>query len=552
MQDIKTQEQKTKLQKSRVPVDKIEKKSIVEKKAITKNPTMKKVQKTVPVSDAQKETTPKKERKACRRLKQLTKVVAFIVIFALIFGKLSEVFAFKNTTYEANNYYSFDYLYELPKDSLDVVYVGTSQYHMGITPLQIWKEYGITGAAFNAPQCRAWLAYYMIQEILKYQNPKVIVLDAAIPRGGESNLIANRRTISQFKFSTMKLQALYNCLDLEGSTIDEVLNTSLEFFAYHDAWDTLKKADFTDDVSSLSYQKGYLLTTTCTPYSEMDHEANQTPTLFIMDEKTTDYMGKIKTLCEEKGVDLMVVKLPSDMWNVTYAGIVGRWAEANDVTFLDLTQKQLQRQMHFDKETSYFDGNHMNRIGAETVSSYLGNYLTQHYQFDAHSQEIEDAWEADYETYESYRNVRIMQSTKDLAEFARLASNPNYIICLSIKDDATRGLTENEYEELQKFGLNMRFTERYRTSLTAVIDGGSVVTQKDGNMELSCEYKPYANCEIKVTSEGHDVGNSSSIVVNGKEYSKNKRGLNAVVYDKTTNEVICSTVFDTWLMENER
>lgn len=32
MQDIKTQEQKTKLQKNRVPVDKIEKKTIVEKK----------------------------------------------------------------------------------------------------------------------------------------------------------------------------------------------------------------------------------------------------------------------------------------------------------------------------------------------------------------------------------------------------------------------------------------------------------------------------------------------------------------------------------------
>lgn len=531
MQDIKIQEQNIKLQRTRVSTDRIEKKTI---------------------EDDLKDTSPKIERKIYTHFKRLTKAIVFVLILVLLLGQLGEIFAFKGNAYETNNYYDFDYLYDLPKDSLDVVYIGTSQYHMGITPLQIWKEYGITGASFNAPLCRARLSYYMIKEVLKYQNPKVIVLDAAVVRGGTDEEVVNRRTISQFKLSPLKFQALYNCLELKGKTIDEIINTAFQFFAYHDKWNQLGEKDFTGDSSSLAYQKGYLLTTDCTPYSEMDHEANQTPTLFTMDEKTTDYMGKIKTLCEEKGVDLMVVKLPSDMWNVTYAGIVGRWAEANDVTFLDLTQKQLQRQMHFDKETSYFDGNHMNRIGAETVSSYLGNYLTQHYQFDAHSQEIEDAWEADYETYESYRNVRIMQSTKDLAEFARLASNPNYIICLSIKDDATRGLTENEYEELQKFGLNMRFTERYRTSLTAVIDGGSVVTQKDGNMELSCEYKPYANCEIKVTSEGHDVGNSSSIVVNGKEYSKNKRGLNAVVYDKTTNEVVCSTVFDTWLMENER
>ena len=153
MQDIKTQEQKTKLQKNRVPVDKIEKKTIVEKKQ-----PMKKVQKEASTGDAQKEAIIKKERRACTHLNRLVKVAAFLLIFVLTFSKLSEVLAFKNASYEANNYYSFDYLYDLPKDSLDVVYVGTSQYHMGITPLEIWKEYGITGGSFNVAQCRAWMA----------------------------------------------------------------------------------------------------------------------------------------------------------------------------------------------------------------------------------------------------------------------------------------------------------------------------------------------------------------------------------------------------------
>ena len=233
MQDIKTQEQKTKLQKNRVPVDKIEKKTIVEKKQ-----PMKKVQKEASTGDAQKEAIIKKERRACTHLNRLVKVAAFLLIFVLTFSKLSEVLAFKNASYEANNYYSFDYLYDLPKDSLDVVYVGTSQYHMGITPLEIWKEYGITGGSFNVAQCRAWMAYYMIQEVLKYQNPKVIVLDAAVPRGGDNNIIASRRAINQFRFSLTKFQALYDCLELEGSTIDEMINKSFEFFSYHDTWDS--------------------------------------------------------------------------------------------------------------------------------------------------------------------------------------------------------------------------------------------------------------------------------------------------------------------------
>lgn len=55
-----------------------------------------------------------------------------------------------------------------------------------------------------------------------------------------------------------------------------------------------------------------------------------------------------------------------------------------------------------------------------------------------------------------------------------------------------------------------------------------------------------------MTSAGYSAGNKSSIVINGKEYSKNKRGLNIVVYDKTKDEVISSRIFDTWLMQDER
>lgn len=96
MQDIKTQEQKTKLQKNRVPVDKIEKKTIVEKKQ-----PMKKVQKEASTGDAQKEAIIKKERRACTHLNRLVKVAAFLLIFVLTFSKLSEVLAFKNASYEA-------------------------------------------------------------------------------------------------------------------------------------------------------------------------------------------------------------------------------------------------------------------------------------------------------------------------------------------------------------------------------------------------------------------------------------------------------------------
>ncbi len=493
----------------------------------------------------------KKKSNVKKHCGRLLKVVVFVLMIAIAAGNLGEVLAYKHYSYEASNYYSFDYLYDIPKNSLDVVYLGTSQFHMGITPLEIWEKYGITSGNFNASSCRAWLAYYMLEEILKYQNPKVVVVDAALIRGGENNLVGNRRILGQFRFSPLKLQALYDCLELEEKSIDEMLNISFEFFAYHDRWDSLTKFDFTNTELSHKYQKGYLLTTFCSPYSGMDHELDHTPTIFEMDKRTKSYMKKIKELCDEKNIEILVTKLPSEWWNTTYSEIVGDWVDENQVPFLNMTQKKILKKMNFDLETCYFDDNHLNYLGAEAASDYLGSYLTENYEFDEKSEKIEAAWDADYKKYEDYRSTYMLELANNLADFIELAKQPDYVICFSIKDEATQGLTDQELEELQSLGINIDFAQNYRGSMVAIVDNGETVIQNFGQKEQICEYHPYENLEIEMISKGYNAGNQSSIVINGQEYSKNLRGMNVVVYDKKKNEVICSSVFDTWTIEGE-
>lgn len=497
----------------------------------------------------------KKDSNVKRHCGRLLKAAVFILMIAIVAGNLGEVLAYKHDAYDANNYFDFDYLYDLPKDSLDVVYLGTSQFHMGITPLEIWNKYGITGASFTSSANRAWLAYYMLEEILKYQNPKVVVLDAAIIRGGNNNVVGNRRIISQFRFSPLKFEALYNCLELEGKSIDEMINISSEFFAYHDRWDSLTQYDFAGDVSSYAYQKGYLLTTSYTPHSDMDYEEYHTPVIFEIEDQTKVYMEKIKKLCDEKQIEIMVTKLPSEMWNPTYSEIVEGWSNENQALFLDMTQKKNLRKMNFDVERDYFDFNHVNYFGAELVSDYLGNYLTENYEFDEKSEKTKSAWDADYKKYEDYRLTCMIQSTTDFAEFIELSieleKQSNYIICFSIKDEATQGLNDQELEGMKRLGMDTDFAQNYRGSMVAIVDNGETVIQNFGQDEQNCEYHPCENLEIEMLSKGYNAGNESSITINGQEYSKNLRGMNVVVYDKKKNEVICSSVFDTWTKEGE-
>ena len=49
-----------------------------------------------------------------------------------------------------------------------------------------------------------------------------------------------------------------------------------------------------------------------------------------------------------------------------------------------------------------------------------------------------------------------------------------------------------------------------------------------------------------VVSAGYECGNECSIKIDGKEYGKNQRGLNIVVYNHVTKAVVDSVCFDTY------
>ena len=64
------------------------------------------------------------------------------------------------------------------KDTLDVIFLGSSHAYLGIQPMQLWEEYGIASYNLCSAEQPFWVSYYTIKEALKTQHPKVILLDA--------------------------------------------------------------------------------------------------------------------------------------------------------------------------------------------------------------------------------------------------------------------------------------------------------------------------------------------------------------------------------------
>lgn len=121
-----------------------------------------------------------------------------------------------------------------------------------------------------------------------------------------------------------------------------------------------------------------------------------------------------------------------------------------------------------------------------------------------------------------------------------------YTICVSIKD--TPGFSYRpEYNALmERLGFKIDLVDKHWHPYIAVMDGGEVIYEKIGETSEKLQYShDFSEYRLEIVSAGLKGGNISQIKINNKNFSKNMRGVNIVVIDKFSNNVVDSVNFDT-------
>lgn len=115
---------------------------------------------------------------------------------------------------------------------------------------------------------------------------------------------------------------------------------------------------------------------------------------------------------------------------------------------------------------------------------------------------------------------------------------------ISVRDGAAAALTAPLIEDMRALGIQTDLRGRAYNSFYAVVTADGVYEDVATDSALTREGTigdvPYA-----IASAGYWVGNYSSIMIDGVEYSKNARGMNIVVYDNRTGQVVDSVGFNT-------
>ena len=59
----------------------------------------------------------------------------------------------------------------------DVIFVGDCEVFSNVSPVTLWENYGITSYIRGSAQQLVWQSYYLLEEMLEYEKPKVVVFN---------------------------------------------------------------------------------------------------------------------------------------------------------------------------------------------------------------------------------------------------------------------------------------------------------------------------------------------------------------------------------------
>lgn len=260
---------------------------------------------------------------------------------------------------------------KLPKDSVDVVFVGNSHQFCTIDPDMLYEEYGISSYMLATSAQTVPMSYYAAMEAIELQHPEKIVFEVSYAPNDWKILTA----MAHCFFDGMpNCEAKWEAIkDLTG---DDRIYFYLPLGLYHSRWKDLTEADY--GIGNVTARGGvhYEETVLNTEIPLVAADEQQ-----AMPEEMEQYMDRLVALCEENDVELILYVAPfngmgdsegdrEDLFmRQRVFNYVGAYAEEKGLEFHNLFYEL--EELGLNNETDWMDRQHLNCYGQEKVTRYM-------------------------------------------------------------------------------------------------------------------------------------------------------------------------------------
>ena len=367
------------------------------------------------------------------RIRKLMRAICFCLLFVILFVFLSGAFIPRTGTTEDGMESRISKAYRgEPRDSIDTVFIGNSDIYRAISPVDLFHQTGITSAIAGRPNKQLSEVPGDIRDILRYQNPKTIVLEtdcmfsgtnpgfkkgispleaeaAKVDVAGQAPSKATNADVASQAPSKATNAPQQNIFDKCKALLQEgdsaflaALNYKFPLVKYHDNWKHLKLTTFLQPRGKYHFSnKGmaYANTVKAYPFGNEYMQLSGGKHAMLSEEKL-DQFQKIYDLCDRNGIRLVLLTVPSaNTWNKGKSDTVKQLAKKYDLTYYDYNR---QLPAGFNWVTDSKDGgNHLNYAGASAVTKDLAKKLTDDLAMNPTSltKEQKQQWKKDYEHF---------------------------------------------------------------------------------------------------------------------------------------------------------
>ena len=491
-------------------------------------------------------------KKSGSAIKTAVKFCAFIIALCLVIIEIDHVcmakYMFDGREPMTATYANF---YNMKKDSVDVLILGTSHAASGFNPQDLYDEGKIRSYNLASTAQPVWISYYWLKEALHYQKPSVVVFDCNYVFEEMNDEGVNRKALDYMRWGGTKNEAVRTAISQDTATKEDLISYVLPFFRYHSRWKELNEWDITwaKDMMAPAQLKGFWLYHRVS-FSDEYKPDIETPTdsqRALFSEEGGTYLDKIYSLCQEKGISFILVKTPTHVFPKERHDAAAEWAANNSVPFIDFNDNAVLQEMGFNYGGGDMDDieelmAHPNPSGARKLSVYLADYIVKN-QYASGVQD--EQWEKSKTFNEDMYKDFELATTTDLAEYLKKLNDDRYTVVISAKDKAGLYMSSQADQALKELGLENSLQGDKSLSYLAVIDRGKVINEQrsDDSVSYSGSVRD-GYIRLKASSPGYS-GKKASIRFDGNETSYNRSGLNIVVYSSERRCVMDSVNFDT-------
>ena len=328
----------------------------------------------------------------------IIKIVTFLIIFTIGFSALTRF----TIAIDDINYQHIAGFYSEPEDSLDAVYIGSSNCFAYWNPAFAWDKFGICVYPYACNSQLFFTTEYLIKETIKKQPDALFIVNINSLNDGEVDTQQMHNILDCMPLSVNKLQLTKHLSDIGGYSISERMEFYFPLIRYHSRWN--------NSITSGVYRyenNGLKGSSVYEPYLEYIEDI--TPKYVLSNEKSKlsdDILNSTDSLldyCDENNINVLFVTVPQakPIEDIKRYNALNELIQSRGYKTLDLMDSTTE--LKIDATKDFYNDRHTNIHGSIKYTYYLSEYLIKNYKFtDKRNNPDYNDWNKAYEKYVDY------------------------------------------------------------------------------------------------------------------------------------------------------